>query len=119
MEHKTKLQMALLTSILIILIGTYFYHKTENWGWVDSLYFSTTTITTVGLGDLYPTKDISKIFTVFYILFGVGAVLYAAGEFFRYQLEDQESLLVKHLGSVVRTKGKANDIWMKLKEERF
>ena len=34
------------------------------------------TLTTVGYGDLVPTTDISKIFTSFYAVFGIGAMLY-------------------------------------------
>ena len=42
---------------------------------LDSLYFSVTTLTTVGYGDLVPTNDTSKLFTLIYILAGVGILL--------------------------------------------
>jgi hypothetical protein len=34
---------------------------------VDAFYFSVTTLTTVGLGDLSPQITVGKIFTVIYI----------------------------------------------------
>lgn len=60
---------------LILLTGTIFYSQIEKWSLTDSFYFSVTTLTTVGYGDLYPTTDASKIFTAFYILAGVGILL--------------------------------------------
>lgn len=60
---------------VILLIGTFFYHKVEGWRWIDSFYFSSMSLTTVGYGDLTPQTDIGKIFTVFYIFSGVGVIL--------------------------------------------
>ena len=62
----------LLLSLATLLVGTLFYHSAENWTWVDSFYFSSITLTTVGYGDLYPTTDLSKIFTVLYAILGIG-----------------------------------------------
>ena len=59
---------------MLLATGTVTYHFLEDWGWVDSLYFSTVAITTVGFGDLTPTSDESKLFTVFYILTGIGLI---------------------------------------------
>jgi uncharacterized membrane protein YphA (DoxX/SURF4 family) len=59
----------------ILFSGTFFYHTTEHWGWVDSFYFSVTTLTTVGYGDLHPTTIASKLFTVVYLFVGIGVIL--------------------------------------------
>lgn len=58
-----------------LLTGTVFYRMVEDWGWVDSLYFSVTTLATVGLGDLAPETTAGKLFTVMFILTGVGLLL--------------------------------------------
>ena len=41
---------------------------------IDAFYFSVTTLTTVGLGDLAPTTTIGKLFTVVYIFSGLGLI---------------------------------------------
>ena len=56
----------------LLLSGTIFYSTIEGWGLVDSLYFCVMTLSTVGYGDLNPTGPISKIFTIIYILVGLG-----------------------------------------------
>jgi len=55
----------------ILAIGTVVYHFVENWSWVDSFYFSSVALTTVGFGDLTPSTDVSKLFTVIYIFSGI------------------------------------------------
>src|ERR687896_592726 len=57
-----------------LLTGTIFYWLQEGWSLVDALYFSVTTLTTVGLGDLAPTTTIGKLFTVVYIFSGLGLI---------------------------------------------
>lgn len=61
-------------AVSLILIATVVYHLLEDWSWVDSLYFSTVAVTTVGFGDLTPSTDASKLFTIFYILAGVSVI---------------------------------------------
>jgi voltage-gated potassium channel len=46
----------------------------EKWSVVDALYFSVTTLTTVGLGDLAPTTTLGKLFTIVYIFVGIGLI---------------------------------------------
>ena len=59
---------------IVVVAGTVFYRAAESWSWVDSLYFSVVTVTTVGFGDISPTTDGSKLFTIAYILVGVGLI---------------------------------------------
>ena len=61
--------------IATLLTGSIFYSLHEGWSVVDSFYFSVTTLTTVGFGDLTPTTVLSKLFTVVYILTGISIIL--------------------------------------------
>ena len=71
-EHAYKFLAA--TALGVVLGATAVYHFTEDWSWVDSLYFSVVAVTTVGFGDLTPTTDGSKLFTVFYVVVGVALI---------------------------------------------
>lgn len=61
-------------AVLALLTGTVFYHFVEDLDWIDALYFCTITLTTVGYGDIVPHTDLGKIFTIFYVLAGIGII---------------------------------------------
>lgn len=61
--------------LLFIFVGTVFYMIVEDWDAIEAFYFCVATLTTVGYGDLHPTNDLSRLFTAFYALFGVGFIL--------------------------------------------
>ena len=56
----------------LLFSGTIFYSTVEGWGALDALYFSVSTLATIGCGDLHPTTPLSKVFTMIYIVLGVG-----------------------------------------------
>ena len=58
-----------------LLSGTLFYRTVEGWSAVDAFYFSVTTLTPVGLGDLTPATTFGKLFTVVYIFAGLSIIL--------------------------------------------
>jgi voltage-gated potassium channel len=62
----------LVAAISMIVLGTLVYVWLEGWSPIDALYFSVVTLATVGFGDLHPTTDAAKLFTVLYILSGLG-----------------------------------------------
>ena len=60
--------------LLLLALGTWFYARVEGWSALDALYFSVVTLTTVGFGDFTPQTAAGKIFTIFYILVGLGLI---------------------------------------------
>lgn len=62
-------------TVLLLLAGMLFYNQIEGWSLLDSLYFSATALTTVGLGDFHPVTALGKIFTIIYIFLGIGVIL--------------------------------------------
>ena len=60
-----------LTTILL-LSGALFYSYHEGWSYIDALYFCVMTMSTIGYGDLTPTSNLSKIFTIVYTVITIG-----------------------------------------------
>jgi voltage-gated potassium channel len=73
-SEKDKLRFLAALTISLLLIGTVFYHYVESFSWLDSLYFCTMTLATVGYGDLVPETAVGKLFTIGYILSGIGII---------------------------------------------
>ena len=74
--------------VITLAFGTIIYHSLEGWRWLDSLYFSVMTLTTIGFGDFAPITDSGKIFTIMYVFMGLGILLgfiNATDEYFRKQ----------------------------------
>ncbi len=59
----------------MLLIGVLVYSWFEGWSWIDALYFCVITLATVGYGDLTPTTPEARLFTVFYVINGIGILL--------------------------------------------
>jgi len=77
---------ALLAAALsMIATGTIVYVWLEGWSPLDALYFSVVTLATVGFGDLHPTTDPAKLFTVVYILSGLGIIAAFISELTKYR----------------------------------
>lgn len=66
---------AVLSAAALLAVGVAFYSLVEDWSVVDSLYFSVTTLLTIGFGDPAPTTDVGKLFTVLFAISGVGMFL--------------------------------------------
>ena len=86
-------------AMIQLLAGTVFYTLAEGWRRLDALDFCVTTLSTVGYGDLSPSTDLGKIFTMFYILTGVGVVVGFV------------NLVAQHSLSPRARKGDASDGW--------
>ena len=63
-----------LSAVALLGTGTVVYRLLEDWSWVDSFYFCAVAVTTVGFGDITPSTDGSKLFTVVYIFAGISIV---------------------------------------------
>ncbi len=73
--------------IFLISIGTvgFYIIGGSRWSWIDSLYMTIITLSTVGYGEVHELGDIGKIWAILLIIFGVtgiGALLRAINEEF-------------------------------------
>jgi hypothetical protein len=70
-----KVQPLVIWLAVLLIGGTLFYRNVEGWSWLDSLYFCVITLATVGFGDLTPKTDAGKIFTMLYVIMGIGVLV--------------------------------------------
>ncbi len=56
-------------------VSVVFYMHVEGLVFLDSVYFMSSTLSLIGLGDIYPKTDIGKIYTSIFSIFGLGTTL--------------------------------------------
>jgi len=61
----------------VLLAGTLGYHFVAGWSLFDSLYMTVITLATVGYGEVHPLDQAGRLFTIFLIMGGIGAMTYA------------------------------------------
>lgn len=66
-----QLAMPLFFLFFLLSIGSSGYIFLEGWNFIDSLFMTVITITTVGFGEVHQLNESGKIFTIFLILGGV------------------------------------------------
>ena len=77
MEEKRKLKFIFYAFTGLLIIGVIGYMVFLKIGFIDALYMTVITISTVGFGEVGTTSPQSELFSVFMIFFGVGIVGYA------------------------------------------
>ena len=75
--------------LLVVVAGTIGYRIIQGWSFLDSLYMTVTTITTVGYGEVHPLSTAGRIFSIFLILSGVGTAFYILTSLVRYIIEGE------------------------------
>ena len=105
--------------ILLILFGSAtFYHFVEEWNYIDALYFSAATMTTVGYGDITPKTFSGKLFTIFFVFTGVGIALYGLSLVASHFVEVREEFWLQRLGKM-KIGHRTETFWSKLKQLLF
>lgn len=90
---KDKRYRTLSISTLVMLFGgTVFYHLVEGWKWLDSLYFSVITLSTVGYGDFSPVTNVGKVFTMVYLITGIGLLFGFINAFYQHRVDRHKKI---------------------------
>ncbi|GAA3564648.1 potassium channel protein [Snuella lapsa] len=101
---RTKIYTAVFLLVILLVIGVVgFKVMDEDYSWVDALYMTVITITTVGFQEVHPLDDMAKVFTVFLILASVFILGYALTVITEYILSknDFEELKRKNMQKTI------------------
>ena len=74
---RSKLNTAVVLLILVLIIGVFGFKIISDFSWLDAVYMTVITVTTVGFGEVQPLDQESKLFTIILILTSVIIVGYA------------------------------------------
>ena len=77
MRLKTMIAGLILAS-LVVVTGILGYMIIEDWSFLDSVYMTIISLTTVGYGETHPLSTGGRLFTLFLIIVGVGLILMLA-----------------------------------------
>lgn len=75
--YRSKIYTAIMMLVFLMTIGVFGYRFISDYDWLDAVYMTVITITTVGFAEVNPLDTQSKIFTIFLILASVVIVGYA------------------------------------------
>ena len=91
----------------LVMLCSIVVHVEEGWNWLDSVYFSVTSVTTLGDPNFAPSQDATKLFLIFYLPLGIGvgfAVLAALGA----RVLDMQRRRLERLGNARSVHAAAN-----------
>jgi voltage-gated potassium channel len=88
-ELKKRIVLSFGLIFFVISSGTVGYMLIEGWGFLDALYMTIITITTVGFKEIHELSQKGQIFTIILIISGVGTVLYALSNGAKFVLEGE------------------------------
>lgn len=72
-----RLREALVLLFVVGVSGAVGYHILAKLGWLDAWYMAVTTLFTVGFREMGEVNDSTKLFTIFYLVTGLGVASYA------------------------------------------
>ena len=93
--NKTRhLIVSIILSSIILVIGTTGYMIIEDWRFLDALYMTVITISTVGYREINQIGDAGRVFTILLVVIGVGFTLYVAAAVVQFMVEGRIRIIL-------------------------
>ena len=94
MNSTKHLAISIALSLIIVFSGTAGYMLIEGWRFLDALYMTIITISTVGYREVNQVGDLGRIFTIVVVFTGVGFTLYVAGAVVQFMVEGRIRIIL-------------------------
>tara|TARA_R110002051_G_scaffold241712_1_gene302033 strand:- start:6268 stop:7275 length:1008 start_codon:yes stop_codon:yes gene_type:complete len=92
---KSRIYLAVFLMIAVLLLGVFGYRIISNFDWIDAIFMTIITVTTVGFSEVRPLDATSKLFTVVLIILSVFIFAYAISVITEYILGRNSLQLLK------------------------
>jgi voltage-gated potassium channel len=95
----------LLVLIVLPLFGTVALMLIEGWGFLDALYMSVITLSTVGYEEVHPLSAGGRVFVIGYLVLGLGIFLFGVAYMGELLLQAQLTGFLdrKRMGNIIKT----------------
>ncbi len=107
---RSKIYTAIILLFIVLCVGVLGYRFISDYSWIDAVYMTVITITTVGFAEVSPLDTASKIFTIFLILASVVIVGYAISIITEYILSKNNFEDIKQRKMQKKIEGMSNHI---------
>jgi voltage-gated potassium channel len=94
MNKNRHLIVSIILSLAILIIGTAGYMIIEDWRFLDALYMTVITISTVGYREINQIGDVGRVFTILLVAIGVGFTLYVAAAVVQFMVEGRMRIIL-------------------------
>jgi len=81
-------------ALCIVIFGTTGYIVIEGWEFLDALYMTIITISTVGYSEVHLVSKAGRLFTILLVFFGVGFTLYIAAAVVQFMVEGRIRIIL-------------------------
>jgi voltage-gated potassium channel len=89
MDPVRHLKISIVVLAMLVSLGTLGYVAIEGWRFLDALYMTVITLSTVGFREVHELDSAGKIFTMILIVFGVSVIGYIVGSLAQIMFEGQ------------------------------
>lgn len=89
------IKIGLVLILLLVAAGTTGYRLIEGWEWIDCLYMTIVTMTTVGFREVAPLSVQGKIFTMVLIVTSISVLVYVTMNLARFVLDGELTNYIK------------------------
>jgi voltage-gated potassium channel len=94
MDSTRQLIISILIALAVIFLGTSGFMAIEGWSFMDSLYMTVITLSTVGFKEVHELSPVGQMYTILLILVGVGLLGYAGATLIRYMIEGRMRIIL-------------------------
>eukprot|EP00944_MAST-04C_sp_MAST-4C-sp1_P010645 g10645.t1 len=97
-RQRSALFSAMFNILFLMIVGAVFVGLVERWTFLDSIWWSYVTLSTLGFGDKTPEEPVAMWFTSLFIIYGIGQLSNGISTVVSYlKAKKEEALLALHL----------------------